>query len=936
MAIPRKKLIEVALPLEPINREAAREKSIRHGHPSTLHLWWARRPLAACRAVLFGQFVDDPSAWPERFPTEEAQAAERDRLHKLIERLVRWEASNNEAILNEARWEIARSIAWNRGEEPPANDDPARVFDYLQSKAPPVYDPFCGGGAIPLEAQRLGLRAYGSDLNPVAVLISKALVEIPPKFADLSPVNPESRAKIAAGGRWQGKRAQGLAEDVRYYGRCVRDEAFKRIGHLYPYATLPDGSKGTVIAWLWARTVASPNPAANGAYVPLVSSFVLSTKEGKKAWVEPLIDPNSPDGWRFEVRSGSLSRTEQERLKAGTKTGRGEFTCLLTGATIDGDYLRERGKSGGLSTRLMAVFVDTGRGKLALSPDATQEKCAASAEPQWVPDGEMFKGALGFRVPNYGITEWSGLFTRRQLTSLATFADLVDEIGPRIARDAIRSGAQAEYAKAVQTYLGFAISRVADLNCTGCTWLPDLLAIAHIFARQAVSMTWDFAECNPVEDKWEGACEWIARVLEVLPAMGFGQISQLPAQRDRYPLKDAVFFSDPPYYDNIGYADLSDFFYMWLRKALRNCWPDIFRTLQTPKDDELVATPSRHGGREGAEAFFLSGMKKTFNAIAAVIVPSVPFPLFYAFKQANLTEDGVVSTGWATFLEAIRLSGFIIDGTWPIRTERSVRTRGIGSNALASSIVLVCRKQEPEAAVTTRAAFLRDLKRELPSALKLLQAESIAPVDLTQASIGPGMAIFSRYAKVLNADDSEMTVKAALQDINSALDAFLSEQEAEYDPYTRFAITWFEQSGMASGPYGTAEILATARGISVGGVDDAGIVESGGGKVRLKRREEMREGRDDDNGTVWGATQHLIHRLMGENGSEESAAGVLAGLGHRAEAAKDLAYRLYSICERKKWAEEGYAYNALVASWPRLVERAKTFASGPAQPNLAL
>src|ERR1043166_6761888 len=293
----RKKLIEVSIPLEAINAASAREKSIRHGHPSTVHLWWARRPLAACRAVLFAQLVDDPSSWPDRFSTEEAQDAERKRLHKVIERLVPWEASNNEAILNEARWEIARSVAWGLGEELPPKDNGKAILDYLQTKAPPVYDPFSGGGSIPLEAQRLGLRAYGSDLNPLAGVSGKALVERPPKFAGLPPVNPKSQAEFKRGGQWNGKGAQGLAEDVRYYGQWMRDEAEKRIGHLYPKAKLPDGSEATVIAWLWARTVRSPDPAAKGAMVPLVSSFLVCAKTGSLAYASVIPDKTAPDGW---------------------------------------------------------------------------------------------------------------------------------------------------------------------------------------------------------------------------------------------------------------------------------------------------------------------------------------------------------------------------------------------------------------------------------------------------------------------------------------------------------------------------------------------------------------------------------------------------------------------------------------------------------------
>jgi putative DNA methylase len=905
--------------------------------------------LAACRAVLFGQLVDDPSAWPERFPTEAAQAAERDRLHKLIERLVPWEASTKEAILNEARWEIARSVAWNRGEEPPAKDHPAAVFDYLQTKAPPVYDPFCGGGSIPLEAQRLGLRAYGSDLNPVAVLISKALVEIPPKFAGLPPVNPDSRAKIAAGGHWQGKGAQGLAEDVRYYGRWMRDEAFKRIGHLYPHATLPDGSQATVIAWLWARTVASPNPAANGAHVPLVSSFMLSTKEGKKAWIEPVIDSAAPDGWRFEVRTGFLSKSEEEKAKAGTKAARGaNFTCLRTGSPISPEHIKAEGRAGRMKARLMAMVAESEHGRTYLSPLAEHEQVARPAKPGWTPEGALPMNPRWFSPPDYGMPEYKDLFTARQLVALTTFSDLVTDVREKVLAEAHAGGFPADVvvagdptearADAIATFTALAISRLVDRSSNICSWdIRDgqgrKSGIRNVFSRQAIPMTWDFAEANPLSEIAASvltAIDRVADVLERLPVAGHANVKMRDAA-DHLSDGSLIVCTDPPYYDNIGYADLSDFFYVWLRRSLKDVWPSLFSTILVPKAEELVATPYRHGGKNSAEKFFMTGMRRALANAAAVTELDFPVTLYYAFKQSERAGDGTTSTGWDTFLQALVDVGFSVNGTWPMRSELSNRMIASGTNALASSILHVCRKRAADAPVTSRAAFLRELKRELPMVIKLLQADNIVPVDLAQASIGPGMAIFSRYSKVLNADDSPMTVKAAHQDINAALDGFLAEQESEYDANTRFAITWFEQAGMAAGSYGTAETLATARGVSVGGVREAGIVESGGGKVRLKGRGEMNGAAD---GTVWGATQHLIHRLM--DGSEEEAAAALARLGHRVEIAKDLAYRLYGICERKKWAEEGLAYNALVASWPRLVERAKNFAPGPAQGSLGI
>ncbi len=619
----RKKLIEVSIPLEAINKASAREKSIRHGHPSTLHLWWARRPLAACRAVLFAQLVDDPSAWPDRFPTEVAQEAERKRLHRVIEMMVPWEASNDEAILNAARWEIARSVAWGLGEEPPPATDGPAILDYLQTKAPPVYDPFSGGGSIPLEAQRLGLRAYGSDLNPVAVLIGKALVEIPPKFVGQPPVNPDARAERARGGAWQGRGAQGLAADVRHYGQWMRDEAERRIGHLYPKATLPDGSQATVIAWLWARTVRSPDPAAKGAMVPLVSSFLLSAQEGKKAWVEPVIDPTAPDGWRFDVHTGALAAVDEQRLKKGSKTSRGSnFACVLTGAAIDGGHVKAEGMAGQMGARLMAVVAEGSRRRIYLSPTDQQQATAFH-----VPPAES--GAIAQALPNdpraiwctlYGLDTFEKLFTPRQLVALTTFSDLVAEAREKVLMDARAAGLPANptplhqagtgataYADAVATYLGFMVDRASDRNCSICSWdagPPGTKAstggsartagVRNVFARQAIPMTWDFAEANIFSGSGGGflsSLDWIIPAVQrsQVPT-GDGEIFSIDARKNSFPIRPVVISTDPPYYDNIGYADLSDFFYVWLKRSLSGIWPDLFRRLTTPKGEELVAT----------------------------------------------------------------------------------------------------------------------------------------------------------------------------------------------------------------------------------------------------------------------------------------------------------------------------------------------------------
>jgi len=935
----RKKLIEVALPLEAINREAAREKSIRHGHPSTLHLWWARRPLAACRAVLFGQLVDDPSAWPERFPTEEAQDRERQRLHRLIERMVPWEASRDENILNEARWEIARSVAWSLGEEPPAKTSPRAVLDFLQTKAPPIYDPFCGGGSIPLEAQRLGLRAYGSDLNPVAVLISKSLVEIPPKFAGRPPVNPKSRTELVRGGSWNGKGAQGLAEDVRYYGQWMRDEAFRRIGHLYPSVTLPDGKTATVIAWLWARTVASPNPAARGAHVPLASTFMISTRANNTAWVEIVKDATALDGWHFELHMGSPSSAEYEVAKRGTKLARGaNFVCALTGTPITPDYVKAEGTAGRMGARLIAIVAEGRNGRVFVAPPRDKSGLPPLPDIGWEPRLELLRNSRYMTPTVFGFTHVSDLFLKRQLIALSTLCDLVEEVRAVIAKDISNlapgheqtAGAQqgAAYEEAVALYLALAVSRQANRSSSLCFWDMEGLNIQQVFARQAYSMTWDFAEGNPFSSStgnFLGQLEYLTNVIANLPSdVVAANISFGPAQHLNY-ATPYVFCTDPPYYDNVPYSDISDFFYVWIRRAANRLWPDLFKTALTPKSDELVAFPDRHANQATADQYFMDGMLATMRRIALASMDGYPVSVFYAFKQSEEIENLYYSAGWSTFLQSMIEAGFLIDGTWPVRTEL-VGNLKKKKNALASSVVLVCRHRQNLSNLTSRTDFVRLLRSELPPALSLLQKGNTAPVDMAQASIGPGMAIFSRHTKILEANDSAMTVRTALQLINSALDDYLSEQETEYEPHTRFAISLFEQFGFEPAPFGQAQVLATARAVGVDRVVQAGLLEARGGTVRLLTRSELPSDWRPENDrtlTIWECTHHLIRTLL-DGGGELAAADLLRPLGAKAEPARDLAYRLYGICERKKRAEDAIAYNALVVAWPELQRLAAT------------
>jgi putative DNA methylase len=957
----RKKLIEVSLPLEAINVASVREKSIRHGHPSTLHLWWARRPLAACRAVLFSSLVDDPS---EYMPDEESARIERERLFDIIEDLVIWENSNNEEVLDKAKMEIARSVARNLNLDVPIGKEAVREF--LAAKAPPVLDPFAGGGSIPLEAQRLGLRVYASDLNPVAVLINKALIEIPPKFANMPPVHPPEKETTSKGKgkkskvtlplwekEWNG--SQGLAEDVRYYGKWIRDEAFRRIGSIYPLVTvskemlsersdlknlgLKTGDQLTVIAWIWARTVKCPNPACK-ARMPLARSFGLSTKKGKETWVEYKVDNSEPlPKIIFNIK------TKKGRPPEGT-VNRNGARCIACETPVSLNYIRSEGQSGKMASQLLAIVAESPYGRVYISPDSSHEIAIEKTEPSWKPDQELH-GKSRVSVPLYGMNTFGDLFTNRQLISLTTFSDLIEDVYDIIKKDIseLNDRDVTSYANAVATYLGLTVSRTANSICSLAVWSQGRDQSVNVFSRQALPMTWDFPEVNPfagAAGDFGSTSESMAKTIASLPT----NIKRIEVQQKdaMAPNKDDVKFlisTDPPYYDNVEYADLSDFFYVWIRRSLSKIYPDLFSTLLTPKSEELVATTYRFDGDKlKAESFFEKGLRKVFDNFSKINNHDYPITIYYAFKQTESEEsdsdeaftDNRASTGWETLLTSLVQSGFQVDGTWPMRTERPTGVKA-SVNALASSIILVCRTRPQNTSSASRREFLSALKKELAPALRELQQGSIAPVDLAQAAIGPGMAVYSRYSAVLEADGKPMSVRTALGLINQALDEFLTEQEGEYDGDTRWALTWFEQYGHNEAAYGVAETLSRAKNTSVNGLSEAGIVEARGGKVRLYRRDELDTDWDpthDKRLTAWESAAHLIYAL--ENHGEESASELLAKLGPIAEVARDLAYRLYTVCERKGWAQDALGYNMLVVAWPRLKELAAQ--QKPKQVNL--
>ncbi|MBS7470981.1 DUF1156 domain-containing protein [Pseudomonas syringae] len=939
-----KKLIEVALPLDAINAACSREKSIRHGHPSTLHLWWARRPLAAARAVIFAQMVNDPGGERGYYAgmTKAQAQIERERLFKIIEDLVLWENTNNEEVLERARAEIRKS--WRETCELNKSHPQATEL-FNPEMLPGFHDPFAGGGAIPLEAQRLGLESYASDLNPVAVTINKAMIEIPPKFAGRAPVGPEvaadkvgkKKATRDAFEDWSG--AKGLAEDVRRYGAWMREVAQQRIGHLYPtievnaemVAKSPDlaqyqGDKLTVIAWVWARTVRSPNPAFSHVEVPLASTFILSSKSGKEAYVQPVIEG---DSYRFEVKVGIAPSS----VHAGTTAGkRNAFICLLSDSPVDYKYIRIEGQAGRMGQRLMAIVAEGKRGRVYLSPTQEQIQMAESARPTWSPEMDLPNNPRDFKTPNYGLTKFSDLFTARQLVTLTTFSDLVQEAIIRVRDDALSAGMADEglgldqggtgataYAEAVGVYLGFCLAKSSDYWSNICTWRsdPKNLGIGHVFSRQAIPMVWDFAEGNPLSDSsgnWLVSLDWIARVIDMFTPSASGSAIQSDAQTQTISANKVV-STDPPYYDNIGYADLSDFFYVWLRKSLKPIFPTLYATMAVPKSEELVATPYRHGGKQEAEAFFLDGMTAAMHNLAEQAHPAFPVTIYYAFKQAETKgEAGTHSTGWETFLAAVLKAGFALSGTWPMRTELSNRMIGSGTNALASSIVLVCCKRAVDAPTISRREYIRELNATLPEALLAMTRggvnSPVAPVDLSQAIIGPGMEVFSRYSAVMEADGSAMSVRSALQLINR----FLGEDDFDHD--TQFCLAWFEQHGWAEGKYGDADVLARAKGTSVGGLVGAGVVESGGGDVRLLKWAEMPRDwspETDNRAPVWEALHQMIRAL---NQDGESAAGaLLARMPDKTAGLIALTYRLYTLCERQGWAVEARAYNELQGAW---------------------
>ena len=917
----RRKLIEVDLPLDDINRESAREKSIRHGHPCTLHMWWARRPLAACRAVIFASMVDDPSSCPDDF-TEDEQHAERERLHEIIRKLVEWESTDEskpavKALLTEARYEIARSVARSQGETAPT--DRAEVLNYLGEKTLPIYDPFAGGGSIPLEAQRLGLKTVASDLNPVAVLINKAMIEIPPKFKNQPPVNPEADRLGIMVGRGKKKQrlpwcgASGLANDIRYYGAWMREEAFKRIGHLYPKVELPDGSNATVIAWLWARTVPCPDPAC-GVQMPLLKTFQLSKKQDNQHWTKPVVD--------YEAKR--LSFVVQDHSDGVPENGtvdRNGAVCTACNNPVSLSYVRKQARAGNMEEQMTAIVAEGDRGRLFVSPTNKHIQAAQDATPAWCPNGRLTEQQLGISVQAYGFTHWYQLFTERQLLALTTFSDLHTAVRSQITQD----GGNDDYANAVCTYLALAIGRTTDSGCSFTRWQNSGNFVAGVFSLPAIPIVWDFAEVNIFSastQNWMGQIEWVAKVVERLSVdTNSGAVYQADASTTIHAQDGPVIVTDPPYYDNIGYADLSDFFYVWLRPLLRDIYPDLFAGILTPKTEEMIAGPRF----EDAPRRFEELQSRTLKLIRERCSPEFPSSIFYAYKQQEEDREGRASTGWEAMLSAIVSAGFEIVGTWPMRTERPVRSRALRSNALASSVVLVCRPRPNDAPTATRSEFFNALEKELPAALdQLTQKRHIAPTDLAQAAIGPGMQVYSRYNCVETISGEPVSVREALAAINRAIADYDERQEGNLDSESRFCLDWLKQHGYEEGAYGEAETLARAKNVAIGKLQHDGLLTAGGGRVKLLPLDAFSDSEQLTLGdtTAWEGCFRMAYHLNREDGEGiEGAASIGREMGSNVESVERLGRILYNHYDRKGDSQNAVIFNNLVTEWQRIREK---------------
>ena len=903
-----KKLIEVALPLDKINPNFEHEKNINSMHPKNLHQWWARRPFSAARAVLWASIVDDPSSHPEEFPTPEAQERERERLFEILEDLSDWKKSNDAKVIEDAREELKKYLGNNLNKE----------IQFL--------DPFSGGGAIPFEAQRLGLKGAAFDLNPVAVLINKAMIEIPPRFTGIKPVNKRDKRLISGQND-----LFGVSQDLKYYGALLKQLAYEKVKDIYPTSiAVPEdlgGGKAEIFSWIWVYTLKCPNPIC-GCETPLYLNCILDGRKSNEAYLRPYYDNNK---LLFKVMHEKFHSDENK----GTMNRQGAI-CAHCRNLINREYIRDEGIKHKLSRRLVAIVSYKNGERLYLNPDFEEEEKEAKVTlPEEYPSGKFANNPQNLGTGEYGLANFEQLFSNRQMQGLVALCTSLNEIRNRIEEDAIYAGMEDDkihlrdggkgalaYSEALSVYLAFAIDKEVASSNVVTRWENDNALAKPAFSRQSLYMQWMTPEVNIFGGRagsFKTINDTIAESLLSFPCnIPEGIAKQHNAQED-FGLKNVIISTDPPYYDNIQYADISDFYYIWLRFNLKDIYPNLFKTTLTPKQEEIVAQPYRYGRKEEAKKHFESGMQKAMENIYSSATPDIPVTIYYAYKQSETEAKKTSSSGWETMLNAIIKAGFSIKATWPLKTENPAKSN-LKINMLTTSVVIVCRKKEKGDFFCTKRQFLKALREGLKPTLTLLQETNLAPVDLAQSAIGPGMAIFSKYDKVLSADGSEMTVKEALQAINEEVGVCLNEFGEALDNESRFCIALYLQCEFNDIKSGDADILALAKDTSISKLKNDGIVEAGKGMVRLTPREKLPEIKGNDD--IWLLCHRLVFSLE-KNGIKGCAKEMRKIQGTAALGKiKNLAYELYTISERKNWNQEAYLYNSLVVSWADIASEA--------------
>jgi putative DNA methylase len=877
---PRKrKLIEVALPLDEINAACKADKDRKTGTIRNLHKWFAPMPLPAWRALLFATLIDAPG-----------NEADRAQLLDIIKRLVKHGADlPDNADLAEATQVL--SEAWN-------------------GETPVVMDPFCGGGSTLVEAQRLGIQSLGSDLNPVPALVSRTLTELLPAQHGLPPTHPpESHTQALFGHSSVAQDYEGLAEDFRYYATGVLDKVRETTKENYP---LRQGENP--VAWIWARTARCVNPAC-GIRTVLVTTWWLSKKPGDLAWIEHTV----ADGQvHLRVVGNQASGSPPEPPKAPRGT---TFQCLACGSLVSDSQLIEQGRRGEIGYRLLAVAATVDGRRVYRDPLPGEESTALAVRiPDDLPNVAQSDDTRSFSGPRYGFPNFTDLFMPRQLATLSAFADET----ARLYATLLMGGTNEARATAIVTLLGLAVGQLALVGSTETRWRLRVAAHAKAegaFSRNDLRLNWDFAEtyfASASVGDWLETVNSMIRAFEYA-AHGVGKVLKADARVARAD-RPALVATDPPYFDAIDYADLSDFFYIWHRRALRGIHPDLYSTVATPKSGELIASARRHhNDKDAAREYFVEGFTQTFGNLSRSLHPDLPLVVVYASKEQRAGDE---ETRWSAILTAILAAGLEVTSTWPIHGTGSSRMIGIGANAVASYIVMTCRPRPSGAGATSLNEFARTLRRELGPAVRDLQSSSILPIDLAQAAMGPGMQIFSRYREILDQNGRRVPVEQALRLINQALSEILDEQEGELDPESRFAVRWWEQHHWEPGPFGDADKAARPLGIAVEDVVAAQIAAADVGTVRLAGRGSLN--RDwqpaaDSRPTAWEAVHHLADRLI-DGGGELDAARLMADLGDFRDSAMALVYRLHDIAARRGWTDDQERYNALIHSWADLVK----------------